>query len=345
MKHIYKNYFSRDFTLAMFEIWWRGEVTEPKIWTSKTQPFLPYIIFENIGPVTKGWYDHRGIGWVEKLIMAGVDRTGSFDFIEKPFSRKIKKLAPLCKEEPTLNKKDLLNFFQQLKLAWPWFEGMWWGWESIIYDKFQNISKKQVVRLMKIRDESQYFVPGSEAVIRKSLKKLYPSLGDLSMLMTIEEIGTKNPPSKDKLQERTRGYFLTSNQLFVGKIRSYIEDKFNVQFEKILEDKAVSEFRGQPAFKGLVRGMVKIVYGVRQIDSVNEGDIIVAPMTLPDILPAMRKAAAFVTDEGGIACHAAIIAREMKKPCIVGTKIATQVLRDGDMVEVDAGKGTVKKLN
>ena len=91
--------------------------------------------------------------------------------------------------------------------------------------------------------------------------------------------------------------------------------------------------------------MVKIVYGVRQIDSVNEGDIIVAPMTLPDILPAMRKAAAFVTDEGGIACHAAIIAREMKKPCIVGTKIATQVLRDGDMVEVDAGKGTVKKLN
>jgi pyruvate,water dikinase len=58
----------------------------------------------------------------------------------------------------------------------------------------------------------------------------------------------------------------------------------------------------------------------------------------------MQKAAAFVTDEGGLTCHAAIVAREMKKPCIIGTKIATKVLKDGDMVEVDANKGIVKIL-
>ena len=56
----------------------------------------------------------------------------------------------------------------------------------------------------------------------------------------------------------------------------------------------------------------------------------------------MKRAIAFVTDEGGITCHAAIIAREMKKPCIIGTKVATKILKDGDMVEVDANKGTVK---
>ena len=67
-------------------------------------------------------------------------------------------------------------------------------------------------------------------------------------------------------------------------------------------------------------------------------------MTTPDYIPAMKKAAAFVTDEGGITCHAAIIAREMKKPCIVGTKIATKVLHDGDLVEVDADKGVVRIL-
>ena len=64
-------------------------------------------------------------------------------------------------------------------------------------------------------------------------------------------------------------------------------------------------------------------------------------MTRPEYLPAMKKAAAFITDEGGITCHAAIIAREMKKPCIIGTKIATQVLKDGDMVEVKANHGLV----
>mgnify|MGYP001564748046 CR=1 FL=1 len=58
----------------------------------------------------------------------------------------------------------------------------------------------------------------------------------------------------------------------------------------------------------------------------------------------MRKAAAFVTDEGGILCHAAIVARELKKPCIIGTKIATRVFKDGDMVEVDATKGIVRKI-
>lgn len=58
----------------------------------------------------------------------------------------------------------------------------------------------------------------------------------------------------------------------------------------------------------------------------------------------MKKAAAFVTDEGGIACHAAIVAREMRKPCIVSTKIATRALKDGDLVEVDANHGIVTKL-
>lgn len=64
----------------------------------------------------------------------------------------------------------------------------------------------------------------------------------------------------------------------------------------------------------------------------------------PDFLPAMKKAVAFVTDEGGITCHAAIIAREMGKPCIIGTKNATRILKDGDFVEVDAENGVVKIL-
>ena len=75
-----------------------------------------------------------------------------------------------------------------------------------------------------------------------------------------------------------------------------------------------------------------------------KGDILVAIMTTPNFIPALEKAAAFVTDEGGITCHAAIIAREMKKPCIIGTKIATKFLKDGDIVQVDANNGIVHIL-
>ena len=72
------------------------------------------------------------------------------------------------------------------------------------------------------------------------------------------------------------------------------------------------------------------------------GDIIVTTMTTPDYLMAMKMAAAIVTEEGGLTSHAAIIARELGIPCIIGTKIATQVFKNGDMVEVDAEKGVVR---
>lgn len=76
-----------------------------------------------------------------------------------------------------------------------------------------------------------------------------------------------------------------------------------------------------------------------------EGEILVAISTNPDIIPLMKKAGAIVTDEGGIMCHASIISRELKIPCIVGTKNATRALKDGDMVEVDANTGIIKIIN
>ena len=107
---------------------------------------------------------------------------------------------------------------------------------------------------------------------------------------------------------------------------------------------AAAELKGFAAQLGKVRGPVKILLSAEESYKIVEGDILVAVMTRPDYLAAMKKAAAFVTDEGGITCHAAIVARELKRPCIVGTKIATKVLKDGDLVEVDATHGIVRKL-
>lgn len=105
-----------------------------------------------------------------------------------------------------------------------------------------------------------------------------------------------------------------------------------------------SEIVGQVAYPGVVKGRVRLVRTEKESRKVKPGEILVATMTFPDLVPAMKRAAAFVTDTGGITCHAAIVAREMKKPCIIGTKHATQLLKDGDRVEVDANKGIVKKL-
>jgi pyruvate,water dikinase len=75
-----------------------------------------------------------------------------------------------------------------------------------------------------------------------------------------------------------------------------------------------------------------------------EGEILVTGMTRPEFVPLMRRAAAIVTDEGGITCHAAIVSRELNKPCIIGTKFATHILKDGDEVLVDANQGIITIL-
>lgn len=106
----------------------------------------------------------------------------------------------------------------------------------------------------------------------------------------------------------------------------------------------LGEIKGSIAFPGKVTGKVKLVFTSEDIPKVQPGDVLVTVMTFPHFIPAMEKAAAFVTDEGGILCHAAIVSREMKKPCIIATKNATKMLKDGDLVEVDAHNGIVRKI-
>lgn len=88
----------------------------------------------------------------------------------------------------------------------------------------------------------------------------------------------------------------------------------------------------------------RIIINPNQVKEFNKGDILVTGMTRPEFMPLIKKSVAIVTDVGGVLCHAAIISRELKKPCIIGTKIATKVFKDGDRVEVDANKGIVRKI-
>ncbi|MBI5002410.1 hypothetical protein HZC31_03430 [Candidatus Woesearchaeota archaeon] len=101
---------------------------------------------------------------------------------------------------------------------------------------------------------------------------------------------------------------------------------------------------GTPAFKGVVQGKVTLITKREQWSSIQKAEILVIHTTTPDIVPYLKNIKAIVTEEGGILSHASVISREMKIPCIIGTKIATKAFKDGDIVEVDAEKGIVKKI-
>jgi pyruvate,water dikinase len=112
----------------------------------------------------------------------------------------------------------------------------------------------------------------------------------------------------------------------------------NNKEEGVSMDQAEIILRGAAASVGMAGGPVKIIHSPDEIDKIKEGDVLVTEMTTPDYVPAMKRAAAIVTDQGGRTCHAAIVSRELGIPCVVGTKEATTVLKDIPEITVD-GKG------
>ncbi|WP_423792920.1 phosphoenolpyruvate synthase [Methanocaldococcus indicus] len=144
----------------------------------------------------------------------------------------------------------------------------------------------------------------------------------------------KRPMDVEWAYEKDKLYMLQARPITTLK-----KGKKEEKSEEVDEGKII--LKGIGASPGIASGKVKIVMDIKDIDKVEDGDVLVAPMTTPDMVPAMKKASAIVTDEGGLTCHAAIVSRELGIPCVVGTKKATKVLREGQIVTVDGEKGLV----
>lgn len=148
-------------------------------------------------------------------------------------------------------------------------------------------------------------------------------------------------PKENLLKQRYQAsvlYFENGKKnLFLGGLVNKIE--------KIIVSQAGAkkkQITGISAYPGRVVGKARIVLDPFKVKVFNRGDILITGMTRPEFLPLIKKAGAIITDVGGILCHAAIIARELKIPCIVGTAVATKVFKNNQTVEVLADKGTVK---
>lgn len=133
------------------------------------------------------------------------------------------------------------------------------------------------------------------------------------------------------------------------KAREYIQKFFATQEEK---NKVGQEIKGIIAHKGKVTGKAIVIRAdyhnfdelIKKVDIMDVGDVLVAETTSPELIQACQKASAIVTDQGGLLSHAAIVSRELNIPCIVATHNATKLIKDGDMVEVDAERGIVRIL-
>jgi pyruvate,water dikinase len=128
--------------------------------------------------------------------------------------------------------------------------------------------------------------------------------------------------------------------ILIGKNAKVWEEKLSPKLNR-----QTQIVKGNCASRGKAKGRVRVLLNASENNKLKKGEVLVTFMTSPDFMPVIKKCSAIVTNLGGITSHAAIISREFGIPCIVGTKNATDILKTGDLVEVDADKGIVRIID
>lgn len=192
-----------------------------------------------------------------------------------------------------------------------------------------------------LRGVSYYPLVMKKVVAPLALKEV----GKLFEIMTIAEV-----LAHDKSNVVERRELVDKGQRFIlAKVdgEEQVEYMANTTdiIEKLEKVDIKKEVKGQVAYPGKVTGKVRIVLTSDPNVEFDEGDILLVVSSQPTLMPLILKCGAMVSDEGGVACHAAIVSRELKKPCVIGTQFATYRFKDGDVVEVDADNGVVRIIN
>ncbi|HVC58081.1 MAG TPA: PEP-utilizing enzyme [Candidatus Acidoferrales bacterium] len=272
-----------------------------------------------------GWLGYRfdfGKLWTEDEILERAKR------VEKPAEQ----LEFLEKKEAAV-KKDFADIIKKMKLN-----------EEVVEEAN---AAKEFAWLRTYRTDAINEAVGRAKGLIDEIGRRYKIPEQYAHYLTIDEILNGKMPKSADIKGRMDSYALAfagiEGHLLVGGEVSVIKTFAET---KLMNRKADQAIRGMVANRPMdgIEGTARVVNSVEDVASFNPGDILVAPMTEPNFVPAMEKAAAFVTDEGGLLCHAAIISREMNKPCIIGTGNATKAIKDGQTIKLNLIDGTVQVI-
>ncbi len=354
---VFEKSISRDWGVIYSEVWHRVFTVEFKKQFNWSYTEVVFEVQNNTTSVYRAPLEH--IDGMRQFILKKIDKNPRWMQEEcRVVERQVdyaNKLVAAIERHPleSYQRAELAQLFsklieQNVKLG-PLFVIMLWfpiqmenRPEAIKYKKYidQAIeTRRKIERIGPIIDSF------SQRIASLCAKQLKISI-ELSRYIKYDEVinylESDEEIDQTELEKRKNPFLITSEGIVFETIREYLTRRGFKLAE--LNTSATTEVKGRAAFPGKVSGVVKIILNKEEFYKFNQDNILVTSMTTPDFAPVIKKCSAFVTDEGGITCHAAIIARELKKPCVIGTKIATKIFKDGDVVEVDASKGIVKKV-
>lgn len=259
---------------------------------------------------------------------------------------KIEKLSKLSTDELIELMQNLSNILSPATMQ-IWFVALLdiWYPEAMEKAELKKIGAEARNHSGVLHDQAKKIIGKASRLISQRLK-----LEDEDIYYLFpEELGEILNNKKEcvkKIQQRKK-LCVTTNIL--GKYSIFEEEearslykKYAPSFVKLSKKKSV--LRGMPASSGKAKGRARIILLHNQFKDFKKGEVLVALQTMVNFVPIMKKSSAIITEFGGMTSHAAVVSRELKKPCIVGISDLTSSLKDGDLVEVDANKGIVRIL-
>lgn len=332
--------YSREKTLFYFSMW---NDSDRRGWKN----FLNYNVRHNIflipPPGKKGsvWYSQKELDEIDGLLKKKL-RTAP-EIISK-FTKILDEnweiLFPYLFDRKKIESvNEFKNYYDHLV--------DWWSAMNTAFTipDMNDVDEDTKKKFLAYRVESEKYTERMNKVMVAFWKEHFPEFSEYTFCVAPSEVEkiSNNPGLISELENRKNGFFMLDEKIYPMQELNSLLAKNNLSLEEVSTE-GVEEIKGAPAFHGRIQGQVRKVLSFGDMNKFRNGEILVTEMTNPDYLPIMKIASAIITDEGGITCHAAINAREMNKPCIIGTKIATKVLKDGDVVEVNADTGAVKIL-
>lgn len=333
----YEKWFNRNISLLNVEYWHRGEYFGlPKLSEGATH-FNPLFIYKE-GKGADVYYDMNNPETDNApLVYFYLINPKKFEKVVAAYEKDCRKLLEISEGN---NPNDFEKVFNLLLSFWPKFDVM-----NVLSMNYELYPKGKIFqKALKMREKWEKAEYISANYLVESAKKLFPELEEYANFLSFEEIKNNRIPPIKELEKRKNGYIYFEGKLLTGFRPDELEKLANIKIVQTSEEVQKEHIRGAAAFLGKAQGTARVVFEIKDLKKVRKGDILITPMTVPDFMPAMKKAIAFITDEGGITCHAAIVAREIKKPCIIGTKLATTIFKDGDLVDVNADEGVARLL-
>ena len=220
--------------------------------------------------------------------------------------------------------------------------------ELSIDQKFQQLFEiaQGIVFSKGFRKDSMFYgYYCQEFISREIARRLYLSIDQVRNIYywELEDILLNKKKVADKLTARLNYHICLIGQkkknVISGQTAKNFMASLEIKQEQIAGD--IKELLGDCASPGKVRGIARIVNTQADMELFETGNILISISTSPDLMPAIRKSAGIITDIGGMTCHASIVSRELGKPCVVGTKIATKVIKNGDLLELNATHGKI----